>query len=53
MIELQVEKLNIGKISSNKTVHYLHLSKTKKEHINVAENYWRATCSFPHKLQWP
>ena len=36
LIKLPAEKSNIGKISSNNTIHHLPLSKTKKRHINVA-----------------
>ena len=38
--ESTVEVSNIGKVSFNKIIHHLPLSKgKKKEHINAAENY--------------
>lgn len=39
LIELPVEKTDIGKISPNKTVHHLALSKREKGDTNVAESF--------------
>ena len=53
LIELPVEKSNIGKISYKKTVYYLPLSKIKKGHINVVENHWGSTCSLSRNIPPP